>query len=230
MFLIVTGFLATFIACSFVLSVVSVPAEQAQCGQKTTIYLQYSLVHADFAIPSNVLSGETRREVSLKHHPSLGDPDFIVFGLGDRDIYINTPVWADLKARYAAKALFLPSDRAIHVEPAFGVYEKWIPLEICDYQVKALEDYIRASFSRDEKGNIKEMTGLTYTGYDKFYEADGIYTMFNSCNNWANGGLKAAGVKAPIWSPFAQGVIYHAKRHKPPSDPEMSSRLMVTPD
>ncbi len=228
--MIVTGFLAAFIASAFALSVVSIPAQTTSCNQKTTIYLQYSLVHADFAIPIHALSDATRDEVSLLPHPSLGESEFLVFGLGDRDIYINTPVWADLKARFAAKALFLPSDRAIHVEPAFGVFDTWIPLEICDYQVKALEDYIRAGFSRDAQGNVKEIAGLTYTGYDKFFEADGVYTMFNSCNNWANGGLKAAGIKAPIWSPFAQGVIYHAKRHKPPSDPEMSSSLVVTAD
>jgi len=226
-FLVVTGFFALFIASAFTFSWWALPVEAASCQNKTTIYLQHSLVHADFAIPTSKLSIETRDEIILPERPGYGDPAFTVFGLGDRDIYINTPVWADLKARYAAKALFLPSDRAVHVEPAYGVYESWIPLEICDHQLSAIEDYIRASFSRDTKGNIKEMSGLSYTGYDKFYEADGVYTMFNSCNNWVNGALKAADIKAPIWSPFSQGIIYHARRHKSPVDPELALQLDV---
>lgn len=216
-FLIVIGFLIVFVAGSFVLSVITVPGKITHCESKTTIYLQHSLVHADFVIPSRALSDVTRSEVSLVKHPSWGEPNFMVFGLGDRDIYINTPEWADLKLRYAATALFLPTDRAIHVEPAYSVYEGWIPLELCDNQLKALEDYIRAGYTRDSQGKVIEMSGLTYTGYDKFFEADGTYTMFNSCNNWANSGLKAASIKAPIWSPFPQGVVYHAKRYKPPS-------------
>jgi len=217
-FLIITGFLAVFIASAFALSVASVPAKAAICNGKTTIYMQYSLVHADFAIPAAALSPLITDQISLSPHPQFGDPEYMVFGLGDRDIYINTPEWADLKARFAAKALFLPSDRAVHIEPAYRVYENWIPIELCDFQLAAMETYILSSFSRNEQGQIMEMPGLTYTGYDKFYEADGTYTMFNSCNNWANGALKAAGVKAPIWSPFAQGVIYHAKRQVPRAD------------
>lgn len=216
-FLLVTGFFAAFMAIAFVLSVVSVPPQRSSCAQTTTVYLQYSLVHADFAMLVSDLSPDFRNEISLPVRPLYGEPEFMVFGLGDRDIYINTPSWGDLKVRYAAKALFLPTDRTLHVEPAYSVYEHWIPLELCPEQFNALENYIRDGFSRDGQGRVREMVGLTYSGYDRFYEAEGTYTMFNSCNNWANGGLKAAGLRAPIWSPFAQGVIYHARQHKPPA-------------
>jgi len=198
---------AFYVLVAFVLSMITVPAKDSVCDARTSIYLQHSMVHVDFVFPVATLSEETRAQISL---PS--DPDFLVFGLGDRDIYINTPTWGDLKARYALKALFIPSKRALHVEPAFRISGDWIKLELCDEQRAALEKFVMDSFRRTDKDQVIMIDGLSYTGQDRFYEATGTYTLLNSCNNWANRGLKAAGLKAPVWSPFAQGVIYHAKK------------------
>lgn len=211
-FLVVTGLAALYLVSAFALSVIAVPSKVQDCQTKTTIYMQHSLVHADFAIPTEKLSMQTRNEIQLPEPAGYGPAKFMVFGVGDRDIYVNTPTWAELKARYALKAMFLPTDRAVHVEPAYRVYDGWVPLELCEDQLKALEVYIRNSFKRNQDNGVTELEGLTFTGYDKFYEAVGTYTLFNSCNNWTNGGLKAAGVKTPIWSPFPQGIIYHARR------------------
>lgn len=219
LFLIVSALAAVYLVSAFILSVFALPAKTIDCQSKTTIYLQHSLVHADFAIPRDALSDETRNEIILPEPIGYGPPKFLVFGLGDKDIYVNTPSWGDLKARYALKAMFLPTDRAVHVEPAYRVYEGWVPLTLCGEQVQQLEDYIRTSFKRNKVGSVQELKDLTFTGYDKFYEAVGTYTLFNSCNNWTNGGLKAAGVKTPIWSPLPQGIIYHAKRQDPPVRP-----------
>lgn len=218
-FLITTGLAAFYLVMAFSLSVLAVPVKGVNCQTRTTIYLQHSLVHADIAIPRDILSKETLSEIVLPEPTGFGPSKYLVFGLGDRDIYINTPNWGDLQARYALKALFLPTDRAVHVEPAYRVYDGWIPLELCKEQIQTLETYIRASFKRNDVGGVKALDGLTYSGFDKFYEAVGTYNLFNSCNNWTNGGLKAAGVKSPIWSPLPQGIIHHARRHKPSSKP-----------
>jgi len=198
---------AVFLVCAIALSILSVPAKPGECDAKTSIYLQHSPIHVDLVFRAEDLSERTRKLVSL---PS--DPDFLIFGLGDRDIYVNTPTWADLKARYAIKALLVPSKRAIHLEPAHQLSSEWIKLDICEDQRQALEDYVVASLSVDELGQAEIIEGMTYTGHDRFYEANGTYTAFNSCNHWAAGALKAADLKAPIWSPFAHGVTYHAKR------------------
>jgi len=188
------------------------PAKASDCEATKTVYLQYGYIHADLVFRSSDLSPEFRAKFEL-----ADDPEFVVFGIGDRDIYIHTPEWADLKVRYALKALFLPSSRAIHIEPAFQESSAWASVEICEERLRALEDYVADSFSAAEDGSFKLIEGLSYTGRDVFYEADGIYTLFNSCNNWANGAMKTAGVKTSIWSPFSFGIVHHAKRHKPPS-------------
>jgi len=201
--------LGAFVVCATILSVLYIPAKPQDCSDKVTVYLQHNLVHADFVLPIDSLSAQTREQIKLPI-----DSDYLVFGLGDRDIYVHTPTWWDLKVRYALKALFLPSDRAVHVEPARGVSENWIGLEICDSQLSTIEDYIMSTFSRDDEGGVMMMEGLSYSGLDRFYRAKGTYSLFNSCNNWANGAMKKAGLRAPVWSPFAQGITYQAQRQK----------------
>lgn len=209
----VLGLTGAFALTAFAMSVISVSEKPVSCDRKTTIYLQYSPIHADIVLPADLLSPETLARVKLPSHP-----DYYVFGLGDRDIYLNTPTWADLKARYALKALLLPSKRAVHLEPAHDVYENWVPLEVCDSQRQDLEDYVMASIKQDDDGRLQIIEGMTYTGADVFYEAPGIYTMFSSCNNWVNGAMKIMGFKTSLWSPFSQGVIHHAKKQSAKAD------------
>ncbi|NJO90589.1 MAG: DUF2459 domain-containing protein, partial [Chloroflexia bacterium] len=43
----------------------------------------------------------------------------------------------------------------------------------------------------------------------KYFQAKGKYSLFFTCNNWANRGLKKAGVKNAVWAPFDKSVLYH---------------------
>ena len=201
------GFTSVFLFAALVLSAVTIPAKTAACDRSSLAYLQYSPIHADIVLPAASLSEQTRSQIALPDNP-----DYFVFGLGDRDIFVNTPTWGDLKIRYALQALLLPSRQVIHLEPADEVSSAWIKLDICEDQRMAIERYVMDSFEKDGNGKTQVLEDLTYTGYDRFYEATGLYTMFKSCNNWVNGAMKAAGLKAPIWSPFSQGVTYHARR------------------
>jgi hypothetical protein len=43
---------------------------------------------------------------------------------------------------------------------------------------------------------------------DAFYEAKGAYDLFNTCNTWANGALKACDQKACWWTPTDKGIFH----------------------
>ena len=198
----------SFLSFAVLLGWASVAEEPELCETPTTIYLQHSFIHADFVFPVEHLSEKTRSEIQLPV-----DANYFVIGIGDRDIYVNTPTWADLKARYAFKALFVPSRRTMHVEPENSVGRDWVPLTLCDNQLDALEGFVMESFSRDADGKIEQIPDMTYTGEDRFYEARGTYMFYNTCNNWANKALKEAGQKTSVWAPFSQGIVYHAKKN-----------------
>ncbi|MFM7854609.1 MAG: DUF2459 domain-containing protein [Flammeovirgaceae bacterium] len=48
---------------------------------------------------------------------------------------------------------------------------------------------------------------LRYWDNDSFYEAKGTYNLFFTCNTWVNEGLKKAGLKACLWTPFDSGLL-----------------------
>ena len=54
-------------------------------------------------------------------------------------------------------------------------------------------------------------TDVRYGNDDAFYEANGTYNLFKTCNTWANNGLKACEKKAALWTPFESGIFYHYK-------------------
>lgn len=211
-FLVATGVLALYLFCAVMLSALYAPAKLVKCDQRTTIYLRHSPVHVDVVFPTYTLSLSSLSLIGPGMQSGGKLPNYIIFGLGDRDIFLHTPNWKDIKLRYALKAGFLPSARAMHIEPSEYVYTNWIAVEVCENQLRDIERYVMDGFTRDDVGGIIEIEGVSYTGQDRFYEANGSYHMFNTCNNWANGALKAGGLKASLWAPFAQGVVYHGLR------------------
>ena len=53
--------------------------------------------------------------------------------------------------------------------------------------------------------------GHSYGQKDAFYEAKGSYSLFYTCNTWANNALKAANQKASLWTVYDKGIFCHYK-------------------
>jgi uncharacterized protein (TIGR02117 family) len=134
---------------------------------------------------------------------------YVAFGWGDKGFYLNTPEWADLKVSTALNAMFLPSETAMHVslykeQPATG--ERIRKVSISKSEYRKLVAYIIDSF---EKRNGKQVKAIEFntTPTDKFFEAEGSYHLFYTCNSWANSGLIAAGIKTALWAPFDKLIL-----------------------
>ena len=204
---LVGSILGAYLAAAFIFSALTVSAKPHDCAKLQPIYIQHSAIHANLAVPTSSLSKQFHEDIKLPVRS-----DFIVVGVGDRDVYLNSPNLGDIKLGQALKAVFWPTKRVLHAAPYDDVGTDWIRVNLCPEQLAAIEAYMVSSISRREDGLSQIVEGATYWGADRFYEADGHYSAFNSCNNWVNGAMKAAGLKAPVWSPFSQGIIYHARR------------------
>ena len=95
-------------------------------------------------------------------------------------------------------------------------YEKMTEGEDCKKLTLTREQYrdliffIREKFDRDENGKpILINTDAVYGKNDAFYDAKGSYSFLDTCNTWANNGLKAAGQKAALWTPSDRGIFQH---------------------
>ena len=89
--------------------------------------------------------------------------------------------------------------------------EDYGSLRISETQLDSLEQFVRASFQVDERGQPLPIAGAGYGDHDAFYQAHGRYSFVRTCNAWTGGGLKQAGLPSGVWTPFPGAVIQHLK-------------------
>lgn len=171
-----------------------VPAESG-----VTIYVRSNSVHADLIVPkTNELADWVGEFSEFKFQGDLSHTTHVAIGWGDEGFFLKTPTWSDLKFSIAAKALLWPSDSCMHVEFINPNNDSGIAsVTISDAQYRELCGYIRNRFKTDASGSYIQISGYHYGTTDAFFEAYGHYHIFNTCNSWVGGGLKATGVKAP---------------------------------
>ena len=170
-----------------------------------TIYLADNGVHADLVLPVAAQGLDWRDVVSSGDvaSPPAG-ARWIAFGAGERAVYLETPTWADLRLPTALRAL-TRGERIVHVEwvgdPTYSARE----IRLRPEEYRRLWASIRSEF-RD--GRAQKIAHKGYGGADAFYLGNGKTSAFNTCNNWAASRLRLAGVEAPLWSPFVQGLVW----------------------
>ena len=75
-------------------------------------------------------------------------------------------------------------------------------------QYLRLISYFKNSFKTSENGSLIHIkTNAVYGQHDAFYEAIGGYSLFKTCNTWANNALKTSGQRCCLWTPFDTGIF-----------------------
>lgn len=201
---------------AFTLPYISVNADFKPCKKDgTVIYLLTNGVHTDFVFPLKNEQKDWSKSINPSNTKSgCAFAKYISFGWGDKAFYLKTPEWSDLTFETAFNAVFHLGNAAIHVNFYDTVQEnkscKRISINRETYQ--KLITYIEAGFDRDNTGNFVLIKGASYGDNDLFYEAKGAYSLFFTCNTWTNSGLKAAGMKACLWTPFYKGIFYQYRK------------------
>lgn len=81
-------------------------------------------------------------------------------------------------------------------------------IDISSEQYARLIEHITNSFQKDDQGHfINIETTANYGKTDAFYEADGSYSMLQTCNTPANNALKYSGQQACLWTSFDTGIF-----------------------
>jgi len=179
--------------------------------KEVTIYIRTNGVHTDIVVPVRNEHYDWSKEVKAKN-TQANDTNFtyLALGWGDKGFYLETPTWADLKASVAFKAATGLSNTAMHATYLYKIKEDATckKIEMSKTQYARLIKYLKDSFEKDSKGNFMHIkTNANYSNTDAFYEANGSYSLFHTCNTWANNGLKACGQKCCFWTPFDKGIF-----------------------
>lgn len=165
-------------------------------------------VHTDYVFPIRSATIDWQQLFPRADFRAVpADAEFIAIGWGDRAFYLNTPTWADLTASRALGALLGGNRALIHVSYlqrahlGRGAYR--LPLSQAQYA--QLVGYVRAALPA---GRATPIAGAHYDDEDAFYEAEGGYNLFETCNTWIGRGLRRAGVTASRWTPFDFNVVW----------------------
>jgi len=189
---------------------ITVPAEPA-----VHAWVLSNGVHTDLVFPVRSATIDWQQLFPLADFKAVPpDAEFIAIGWGDREFYLHTPTWADLTAGRALGALVGGNRALVHVtylqraQIRRGAYA----LPLSQEQYARLVDYVRASLPA---GRALPIAGAHYDKQDAFYEAEGGYNLFETCNTWTGRGLRHAGVTASRWTPFDFNVVWHLQPATP---------------
>lgn len=199
------GLVAAYAAAGVVGGLIPANAGWHPPARGVTIWVEDNGVHTGLVLPK-VAAGVDWRGLARAgdlRDPRNGGYDHIAVGWGERDFFLSTPRWADVRPAAVLRAAVGADATLLHVEhvprPRVGPDVRRIVLRPEEY--RRLTAFIRASW----KGG-RRWRG--YGGHDVFYAARGRYSAVRTCNSWIGAALRAAGVRVGRWTPFPQTVLW----------------------
>ena len=204
--------LMTYLLIVTLLSFVSVNDGLVKSRKEIPIYILTNGVHTDVVLPLKSEHYDWTNQLKPEHTKAKDSTyQYAALGWGDKGFYMETPTWADLKASTALKAASGLSSTAMHVTFYKDLKESnsCKKLQISSDNYKKLILFINESFQTKSGEFLKIETDAVYGKHDVFYEANGSYSLFYTCNSWANQALKAANQKAALWTISDSGIFRH---------------------
>jgi uncharacterized protein (TIGR02117 family) len=176
------------------------------------IMVTSTVIHADLVLPIRNETVDWSRHLPPSDFAGdVSGATHVAFGWGNKEFYVQTRTWADVKAGTVFRTVFWPAATCMHVNmwddnaiPA-GTRKTRVSRE----QYRRLVEQILGSFRRGEGGRFLLIEGGAYGTNDAFYDAQGSYHAFNTCNCWVGRGLKAAGVRTGWFTPLPKTVFLY---------------------
>jgi uncharacterized protein (TIGR02117 family) len=212
MLIVLLGFI-TYVLVITAVAYIPVNTEFEACTEDCVdVYLRSNGVHTDLVLPvTSELKDWTTHLDSKKTKGGKTGFKYVGIGWGDKGFYLDTPTWGDLTAKTAFNALFYLSSSAMHVtfytEMIEG--ERCKKVSISKAQYLKMLAFMESSFQTTASSAYILIPNASYGKNDLFFEAKGRYSLFYTCNTWTNNCLKAADMKACLWTLFDKGIFYH---------------------
>ena len=197
--LLIPAAIADYFVIALILTFVTVNNAETE-GRNEKIYLSTNGNHLFLVLKISDLSEEILESIEYENYDR-----YMSFGWGEENFYLNTPTWNDLTYKNAFTALFFITPSLINVSAHSYRDRHWTDIALSAEELCRMNEFIAKTFKYDESGGkIKLESGL-YPVTERFYKANGKYTLFNTCNTWVNSALKYSGLRACLWTPFEFG-------------------------
>jgi uncharacterized protein (TIGR02117 family) len=169
------------------------------------IWLVSNAIHTDIVLPIRSDVIDWRERFPEGSFPiDARRATHVAIGWGNKGFYINTPTWADLRFSTVVNALFWPSESCMHVSlcTAEGIPKDARSVKISAAQYQRLVEFIDKGFRQQADGSLMLISNAAYGPNDAFFEAQGRYHCFNTCNCWTGRGMQAAGIRTGWYTPL----------------------------
>jgi uncharacterized protein (TIGR02117 family) len=204
---------ATYLVAALVGSLVPVNRSWIEPDRGTLVYLADNGIHVDVIMPMNAQGLDWRPLIPERDFASVdANDDWIAFGSGEKRVYLDTPTWWDIRPRTIWSAL-AGGNRVVHVEYVPSPYYAVRQIRLRPEEYRRLWVAIRSDFALDRNGRPQRIDHPGYGPSDAFYQANGKASALKTCNSWAAGRLRLAGVRTSLWPPFAQGLVWRYRRY-----------------
>lgn len=211
-FLILFGLVAIYLLVAVLGTWISTGKKNNKEKGEITVFIQTNGFHTDWVVPIQSKEWNWLSHFSEKHQEKYQNYRYMAFGWGDEGFYTVSKTNKS-QVLTALNAVFLPSKTVMHVdflEEPPKTSKNVVELCISENQLKKLNKFIFKSF-KQKKSQGFQFISNGYWNTDYFFKARGRYTMFFTCNNWTNRGLKKLKIPTGIWCPFSQSIFYHLK-------------------
>ena len=152
--------------------------------------------------------------------PALGSDflyaEYIEIGWGEEGFYQADEITVGL----VLKAVFWPTDSVLHIVAIKGnpkeyfIRSELIEISLSEKGFERLVEAINDTFFLDEQGNSRPLKKGIY-GDSRFYQANGSYHAFNTCNIWTARVFRASGFPiSPFYASTAGNVMYQLKSYR----------------
>ncbi len=207
---------ALYVVTAFALPLL--PSRLPAPSPEVEAYVMSNGVHTDLVLPVRSARIDWTQVFDPAHFPSMPpDTVFVGIGWGDREFYLNTARWRDLKPGLALRALSGTGRSLLHVtwlrRSDLGPHHWKLPLDAAG--LDAVVRHVTATLPGGE-ARAQPVPGRHYGLTDAFFEALGPYGMFTTCNTWTGDALRTARVPVSPWTPFAANVVWRLLPVLPP--------------
>jgi len=199
-----------YFSAAGILGTIPANAGWREPARGVTIFIRTNGVHTWVMVPT-VSPDMDWRPIAPPGHirEPLYAGDHVAIGFGNREVYLNTPTWADLSLKQAVAAAVGGGPSLMHVDhvrsPRPDQYQR--PLRLSRAQYRRLSRYLAESFEMKD-GRSVPLLGRGYANSDAFYESRRPYNVARTCNSWTGEALRAAGVRTGVWTPLAQSIMW----------------------
>ncbi|HZU51391.1 MAG TPA: DUF2459 domain-containing protein, partial [Sphingomicrobium sp.] len=159
---------ASYLIAALLGSVIPVNTIWTEPVKGTTIYIADNGLHADLIMPIKAQGLDWSKRL---REPTLvpSDEAWVAFGSGERQVYLDTPSWWDLRPRTIARSL-VGGERLIHVERVANPYYAARAIRLRPEEYRRLWAAIASDFALDAAGHPERINHRGYSSDDAFYE------------------------------------------------------------